>query len=461
MFNRFLSCLIPPAVFQNPGSEKTRPKSLSAQGADALESRLLMTVRVWDGDGGAANNGWKNAANWVGNIAPVAGDALIFPNNASMLISTNDFTTEQFASLSFTGGGVSGFTVRGNQIKLTGAVNVEPTSNFAFDINAPLQFNGAPGQTLNVGAGSKLNINSVFSSKTGLSQIRKQGVGDLFLSANNTFTSTLQIEAGVVHAQHSNALGSATRGTVILNGAALHLEEFIPQGSEFPRSLEIHDDISIAGTGINNTGALRNVSGNNKLTGRIFLSAVQENAIGVDGNEGSFQPDQLTITGSIGGTNDKGFHKLGTGRLFLSGNSTYVGPTLIDQGAVRMQSSTALGSALGFTEVSTGAALELDEVEIGGGETLTIQTTEPLRLRGSGIRSTGALRNVDGSNSWLGPVTLLSTATVGVDQSLDLLTISGLISGARMGLVTQGPGGTLLTANNTYTGKPQQSTAAR
>ena len=40
-----------------------RRKSLRGMEIDSLESRLLMTARVWDGGGGAANTNWSNRFN--------------------------------------------------------------------------------------------------------------------------------------------------------------------------------------------------------------------------------------------------------------------------------------------------------------------------------------------------------------------------------------------------------------
>src|SRR5262245_23652800 len=54
---------------------------------EQLENRSLMAVLVWDG---SANNLWSNAANWTGDVAPMAGDDLVFPAAAGNLANVND-----------------------------------------------------------------------------------------------------------------------------------------------------------------------------------------------------------------------------------------------------------------------------------------------------------------------------------------------------------------------------------
>ena len=45
-------------------------------------------VRTWDGGGSDAN--WTTAANWVGDIAPVANDDLVFPATSAQFTTNNN-----------------------------------------------------------------------------------------------------------------------------------------------------------------------------------------------------------------------------------------------------------------------------------------------------------------------------------------------------------------------------------
>jgi hypothetical protein len=60
-------------------------------------------TRIWDG--GGTNDNWSTAANWVGDIAPTAGENLVFPLNAARQNNFNNYSTEIiFGSITFSGG---------------------------------------------------------------------------------------------------------------------------------------------------------------------------------------------------------------------------------------------------------------------------------------------------------------------------------------------------------------------
>ncbi len=48
----------------------------------------IAAVKTWDG--GGADNNWGTAANWLNDVAPVAGDDLIFPVNAAKFSTNNN-----------------------------------------------------------------------------------------------------------------------------------------------------------------------------------------------------------------------------------------------------------------------------------------------------------------------------------------------------------------------------------
>ena len=50
------------------------------------------TTKLWNGGGGDDN--WTTAANWVGGVAPVANDDLVF-GGSTRLTPTNDFAAEE------------------------------------------------------------------------------------------------------------------------------------------------------------------------------------------------------------------------------------------------------------------------------------------------------------------------------------------------------------------------------
>ncbi|MCA9078647.1 MAG: hypothetical protein KDA93_26715, partial [Planctomycetaceae bacterium] len=82
-------------------------------GVEILETRVLLAMRVWDG-GATLNDRWTDPTNWKDNIAPVAGDDLVFPLvgiNPGDLSTRNDFPANTV---------FNDITIEGNDYKLTG-----------------------------------------------------------------------------------------------------------------------------------------------------------------------------------------------------------------------------------------------------------------------------------------------------------------------------------------------------
>lgn len=438
----------------NMGLRRRRHRKSSVGSLENLEQRQLLTARVWDGGGSATNNNWSNRFNWAGDVAPVAGDDLIFPGAATVHVAVNDYpnaASSIFKSISVEStAGTAGYLISGNPIRLTGGLTATAATSAFHEIKNAISLEGAATHVISAGPGVTLQLDSTVS---GGAAISKTGTGRLILAGSNTFTGAFQAQAGVTQLATSNALGTTAGATTVSAGAAVELAEFVGLGEEFPRTLNVAENITLSGHGIGGTGALRNVSGNNKWTGSVSLTAGLENSIGVDGPNAEFAEDQLTISGVVKDSAVAGFHKVGAGRLFLSGTNTYRSTTLIDQGVIRIQNSSALGTAAGITRVQTGAALELDDVAIGGGETLSLVVAEPLQLLGTGTGSVGALRNVEGNNIWSGSVTMLSPTSIGVDRPNDTLAVTSVISGAAASSLTKvGTGSLRTTANNSFSG---------
>lgn len=131
--------------------------------------------------------------------------------------------------------------------------------------------------------------------------------------------------------------------------------------------------------------------------------------------------------------------KVGTGRLtFLDfGTNTYTGVTTVSQGVLNIQKATALGTTAAGTVVASGAALEIQ-----GGITVG---AEALTLAGVGVGGTGALRNVSGTNSYGGAITLGSATRINAD--LGRLTLSGAVGGAGQNLMIGGAGSVTISGD--------------
>ena len=172
-------------------------------------------------------------------------------------------------------------------------------------------------------------------------------------------------------------------------------------------------------------------------------------------------------TGTVGG--GASLTKSGVGTLILTKASVYVSGTYVNQGALQLQNNTASGTIAGGIVVANNAALELHNGITAG----LIVGAEALSITGSGVSSGGALRNITGTNSYAGAVTI-GNGGARINSDAGALTLTGgvvtsqfnnvtfggagnttvstvAISGAG-GLIKDGAGTINLNFANTYTG---------
>ncbi|MCB1749227.1 MAG: filamentous hemagglutinin N-terminal domain-containing protein, partial [Gammaproteobacteria bacterium] len=310
--------------------------------------------------------------------------------------------------------------------------------------------------TLNSSGGSSTVLNggavvltvgggTVAGAVSGAGALTKNGGGTLRLTADNSYSGTTTINAGLVRIESDDALGTTANGTTVANGAALELQGGIAVGAEA---------LSLTGAGIGGNGALRNVSGDNSFAGAVTLTGattIQSDANtltlsgGITGATQNLTVEgagNTTVTGVIGTTSGT-LTKNDGGTLRLTNDNTYAGATTINGGVVRIESDDALGAPAGAgTTVATGAMLEVSNG-------ITVSADEALSLAGTGVGENGALRNVSGDNSFAGAVTLTGATTIQSDANT--LTLSGGITGAPQNLTVEGAGDTTISGNITTT----------
>lgn len=189
--------------FQMTGVTRRRRRSFAAP-TEPLEYRLLLTTRTWDG-GSVTSDQWTNRFNWEGNIRPVFGDDLVFPDSIRFTDRglNNDFPVgTQFDDITFKG---EGYLIRGNRILLSGDITYAPESDTAIDnskLNLDIQFSDGTHR-----------IDIVDNNDTGLSseelqfngKLTDSGTGEIIISgdgevvfggnvANNIDTHTIVVD---------------------------------------------------------------------------------------------------------------------------------------------------------------------------------------------------------------------------------------------------------------------------
>ena len=173
---------------------------------------------------------------------------------------------------------------------------------------------------INFGAGGMVYVpNSASASIDGniynAGTLRKNGAGKLTVTGDNQFTGQTQVNEGVLNVQRSGALGSNAGDATVRQGATLELEQ-----TTFGPLVIGLENIAIAGTGVANTGALRNVAGNNSFAGNLTVTADTGNShdlllkydgwMGTNSLNNAFSyadfaaNTRLTITGTWNNNND-------------------------------------------------------------------------------------------------------------------------------------------------------------
>ena len=302
----------------------------------------------------------------------------------------------------------------------------------------------------------------------------KDGAGTLALSGANTFSGTTTVSAGTLRIGNAGALGTVAGGTTVAKGAAVQIYNNITTLAE---------PLTLNGMAVAGSGALRNISDNNTFAGPITLGSLSS----INSDSGTLTLSN-TITASnydlilsgAGNISALGIIGLGTGNLVkdgagtvtLTAANTFTGETDILAGILKIGNAGVLGTVAGDTFVESGAALQIYN---------NITTlAEPLTLAGMGVANDGALRNVSGTNTFAGPITLGGTSRINSDSGTltlsntitashgDLtlggagnITAGGIINLLSTGRLTKdGAGTATLTAANTFAGTTMVSAGA-
>ena len=281
---------------------------------------------------------------------------------------------------------------------------------------------------------------------TGAGGFTKLSSGSITLGGTNanTYSGTTTVRDGTLF------LDKDTTAVVdgALSGPLVIGEDELPENSDivqYLRCCQLPDDTDIT---INSSGLLdlndfgENVGdiilnggdiatgavGSLLPTGNITVNANANSQAIISGRMSVLSSPIINVTGHIwspdlrisavlhgaGGT----LTKNGVGELGLSGANTYAGLTVVNDGLLLVDNSSALGTTANGTVVNNGAVLAL---RFG-----VDMPAEALSLAGTGQSTLGALSSSFGSNSWAGNITLTSNATISVDAAGFLNLLGGI-----------------------------------
>jgi autotransporter-associated beta strand protein len=448
--------------------------------------------RFWDG---SANGNFSNGANWVGGVAPAAGDDLVFQAGVTRLLVTNDFAPNRaFNTILFQG---SNYVVRGNAILVTNGVSsINPVGPNT--IAADVELRGSQPWEAQ-GALASIDVNGDINLSTHTLTVRA-ATGDFFFSGIISGAGNL-VKTNVGTLRLDGAGHNTYSGFTRLDGGVLELSKFalVPTPTNFtaiPGDLTIGDGNGLVGTDVlrlltdgqiaetsdvtvKNSGLFDLNDNSDRIASLSMQGGTVDSGTGtltLGGNLTTMgDPNTATINGnlSLGGASrtfevnsgapaadlrinasisagtislftTAGFTKTGGGSLFLAGTNTYNGTTTINDGQVALLSDRALGATttpLGtaaLTVINGGGNLFLSGVQVTN-EDLTINSGNP-----------GGAFNASGTSVWTGDI-LLNTDTF-ISSSGSLL-LNGAITGT--GGFTKISGGSVTLAGtnaNIYSG---------
>ena len=324
-----------------------------------LPSVYAQTTLYWDTNGATAGAGTSPSATWS-----TSGSDKNWSASSAGTSGTAKWTNGRIAVFSAGADATGNYTVTVSGTVSTAGITVEEGSpTFSGGI---VTLSGTTPQ-VSVNAGSTLTFNSQLAGTAGFT---KTGTGTMVLgSTANAYTGATTVNAGTLLLGASNVI-TDTSALVIASGATVDF-----------------------GWGHSETIASLAGAGTLDIKGGPFTVGDATNT---------------TFSGVL--TDSDGYGtvvKQGTGPLTLSGANTYTGVTTINAGALNLQNSSALGASTYGNTVASGAALQLQN---------NITVTEgSFAIAGSGVGSTGVIRNISGNNTLNTALTLNASSTLGSD----------------------------------------------
>ena len=314
------------------------------------------------------------------------------------------------------------------------------------------QYFSLRGASFNVVRGGGPVDLDVTGNLTGPEALTKNGNGVMRLSSANDYTGPTTVSAGVLSLTHANALGASgtDSATTVANGAQIALSG----------NISVSEPITLNGFGaVRNAadgGALRNLSGDNTITGLLSIGATgADNGAWIRGTAGN-----LTVAGGISASN-RDLTLTGPGGISITTTAMNLGAggsfVTFDNGTP--VSLAVAGNTAGQVTVYYGGKLRTDAVNAFSSSTGlfmgSVDNSDGTLDLGGNNQQFGNLQSY-GSGSVI--ITSTAAATLAINQTTNLSYL-GQITGA-ITLAKTGGSTLTLSGNNTYTGNTDISAGA-
>ena len=281
----------------------------------------------------------------------------------------------------------------------------------------------------------------------------------VILNQANTYTGATTINAAATaRAQNAQAFGTTAGGVTVTSGGVIEISGTTAIGNE---------SLNLNGTGISSGGALRNTSANNSWGGLVTLQSASR----INSDAGTLTLDVSSgnaITGAhnltFGGagsvevkdpiaTSTGTLTKDGTGTLTLTGNNTYSGETLLNNGTILVGNAGAFGTGTMTINYDTGSGTR--SLASSSASDFTLNNNFNLYFNsftlGQTSGGTGSLTlGGSGKNFYLGNDASTANRVITVNGNHEIA--AAVTGGANNHIVKQGGGQLTLSGANTSTG---------
>jgi autotransporter-associated beta strand protein len=298
-----------------------------------------------------ASTDWFAAANWNNGVPNAPGDFAML-NNATATPRTAALTSPvTLGQLRIQSAGT--FTM-GTSNALTfnnpgaNSALLQTVSSPTVNISNPIAIDAAELLRVDIGSGTT-TLSSGFTSAAG--SVQKEGFGTLALTGGSaTWAGAFTMNAGTVHANHANALGS-NAGATTINGGTLRVnqatsEPFVMAGGTLNTTVAftpLTGQLTMSGTGTGFISGAFSIEGGTTGTGHLRITTQTGAATAVRTNPLNHQG---TVTIVAGGAAPQ--------TVEFDVDNGYLGSTQITGVNLIVRTAGGLGSAAAATSITNG-----------------------------------------------------------------------------------------------------------